>query len=354
MIEHSKYHNIDSNNIQDVVKNIKNGVYKFYQFYNVEIDPDEHAYMDFMEAYESSSIKKVLNKTYYDIETYVNEDGDFTDPEEVDRPVNSIALYNNIKNICHIVCYVTDCDMTDPVEIERLSRIMFEETIKSNSTYDIPGIELVYHIEKDEKTLIQTFFRLIRELNTLALIGFNSNTFDDPFMINRTSKLFGEARMNDIVSEFGIVEKKGNSSYEIPDFLLVDILKLYKPVGSGGGGLGKSLPDFKLNTVAFKELKITKLDLPGGFRHNYLHNIVGYLTYNIFDTLLTFKLDDKLLFMESMYDLSVYNNATMGATINGRSILYRYRNDLMYNSQNKITRAKKFSSEVLFEVEIET
>lgn len=349
MITHLTPNPINMDNIQEITTHLKKNTYKFHQFYNLEIEADEYSFIDYMLNYKDSTRAKVLNKTYYDIETYVDEDGSFTDPDKVDRPINSIALYNNISNTAYVLAFVTDCDMTDPVEIESGIRKLFAEKVEENETYDVKDITLDIRIFPDEKTMLLDFFSIVRSQNTLALIGFNSSIFDDPYIFNRTAKLFGQDEMKNIVSEFGILEKFGNSSFELPDFLLVDLLKLYKPVGSGGGGLGKSLPDFKLNTVAHKELGITKLDLEGGFRYNYLHNIVGYLTYNIFDTILTYKLDEKLMFMELMFDLSKYNNATMGATINGRSILYLYRNDLMYCSQNKIIRSKKFSREVLFE-----
>lgn len=349
MITNLTPHPINMDNIQEITTHIKKNNYKFYQFYNLEIEADEYNFIEYMLKYKDSTRSKILNKTYYDIETYVNEDGDFTDPEKADRPINSIALYNNISNTAYVLAFVTDCDITDPVEIEAGVRALFAEKIAENETYNIKGITLDIRILPDEKTLLKQFFEIVKSQNTLALIGFNSNTFDDPYIFNRASNLFGKEEMQWLASEFGIVDKYGNSSFELPDYLLVDLLKLYKPVGSGGGGLGKSLPDFKLNTVADKELGITKLDLPGGFRWNYLHNIIGYVTYNIFDTLLTYKLDEKLMFMELMFDLSKYNNATMGATINGRSILYLYRNDLMYCSQNKLIRSKKFSKEVLFE-----
>ncbi len=342
---------INLENIQDITTNLKKNHYKFHQFYNLEIEADEYNYIDFMLKYKDNTKAKVLNKTYYDIETYVNENGDFTDPTKADRPVNSIALYNNVKNTAYLIAFVTDCNITDPVEIETGIRKMFDDKVLENETYNIPDITLDIRIVPNEEALIKLFFKLVQEQNTLALIGFNSNTFDDPYMFNRARVLFGEEATKNIVSEFGMVDQYGQQ-FEIPDYLLVDLLKLYKPVGSGGGGLGKSLPDFKLNTVAKKELGITKLDLPGGFRWNYLNDIIGYLTYNIFDTLLTFKLDQKLMFMELMFDLSKYNNATMGATINGRSLIYLYRNDLMYSSQNKLIRAKKFSREVLYEPHI--
>lgn len=349
--------NITSNpitidNITDIVNHLKKNNYKFHQFYNLEIEADEFSFIEYMLNYKDSDRSKVLNKTYYDIETFVPETGEFTDPEKVEYPINAIALYNNVNNTCYVLSFVTECNITDPLEIEQGVLKLYQEKVQENETYAIQDLKIEIIICSDEKELLLNFFKIVRDLNTLALVGFNSSTFDDPYIFNRTSKLFGEEEMKNIVSEFGIVDKYGASTFELPDYLLVDLLKLYKPVGSGGGGLGKSLPDFKLKTVAYKELKITKLDLPGGFRENYLNNIVGYLTYNIFDTLLTFKLDERLMFMELMFDLSKYNNSTMGATISGRSLIYLYRNDLMYSSQNKLIRVKKFSREVLFEPSI--
>ncbi len=344
---------INFQNIDDIVTNLKKGNYKYYQFYNLEIEADEYNFIQYMLKYNDSKKAKVLNKTYYDIETYVNEKGEFTDPIEVDRPVNSIALYNNIKNTVYVISFVTDCNITDADIIEKGVRELYDTKVKENQTYEVKDIILDIRIVEDEKKLITTFWSLMKEQNTLILAGYNSSIFDDIFMFNRTIKLFGLEQAKNIISEFGQIDQY-NTQFEIPDYLLVDILKLYKPVGQGGGGLGKSLPDFKLNTVAKKVLGITKLDLDKGFREAYLTDIIGYLTYNMFDTILTYKIDMTLQFMELMFDLSKYNNTTMGTTIAGRSVLYQYRDDLIYTKQKKIIRSKKFAREVLYESKIVT
>jgi len=133
MIQHNSLNPINVDNIQEIVKHLKDNNYKFYQFYNIEIEADEYSFIQYMLKYKDSPRSKVLNKTYYDIETFVNEDGDFTDPEKVDRPVNSIALYNNISNTAYVIAYVTEC----------------------NITYNIPDITLDIRILSDEKELIK-------------------------------------------------------------------------------------------------------------------------------------------------------------------------------------------------------
>jgi len=341
-----------SEEFNQLLQQIKEGDIKFHKFYNTEFSANEFAFMKYMTNYNDSKRSKILNKTYYDIETYVDENGNFTDPIEVDRPVNSIALYNNIKNEAYIICYITDCVLQDKDQIKKGVLKEYNDACKKKSEYIIEGMKINIFIEENEKELLSTFFSLMKSMNTLMLIGFNSSMFDDPYLLNRSSKLFGDDVRNDMVSDFGTVKKYSESAYEIPDYKLVDLLKLYKPVGQGGGGLGKSLPDYKLNTICKKELKLSKLDLDLGFREAYLQNIVLYLAYNLLDTLLTFKLDQKLQFLESNFDLAKYNNATVGATLTGRSFLYSYRNDLMYYKNNKLVRANKFSKEVLYEPKI--
>jgi DNA polymerase elongation subunit (family B) len=346
---------LNDESVHQFNKLLKNGAIKFHQVYNLDIEPSEHHFIDFTLRYKESTITKQLNKTYYDIETFVPESGDFTDPIKVDYPINAVALYNNIANTVYCLTYLDDLVDTHGLsndEIIAEVKKQYEELCEKDNVYYVDDIKVEVIILQNEMDLIEKMFQLFRDFNTLTLIGYNSSIFDDPYIFNRASKLFGEDRMKDIASEFKTVEKFGQSSYELPDYVLVDILKLYKPVGQGGGGLGKALPNYKLNTVAKKVLGITKLDLDTGFRETYLKNIVGYLSYNIIDTILTFKLDQKLQFLELQFSLSKYNDSSMGATMSGRSILYSYRNDTMYSSQDKLIRAKRFNREILYEPDL--
>ena len=337
---------------ENMIKQIKNNQLKFYQFYNFDFDTKEFPFIDFMMRKKGSETAKLLNKTYYDIETYVPESGEFTDPHEHKYPINAIALYNNITNISYIIAYVTDCDIQDPDIIEKGINDIYNEKCEENPIYIVDGMKIELFIVPDEKALLKKHFELVREISTLCLIGYNSQNFDDIYTILRLEELFGTQEAHNIISEFGTIKNRNDMFFEIPDYQLFDLLFNYKPVPEGGGGLGSSLPNYMLSTVATKELGITKLELEGGFRHNYLHNIILYLAYNMFDVILTFKIDDKLGFLESMYELAKYNDSTMGATISGRSVMYLYRNDLHFNRLNKLVRAKKFSSEMLYEPKI--
>ena len=344
---------LSGDNLYSFLDALKKDKIKYFQFYNTEFESSEYSFIKYMTTFKDNPKPKKLNKTYYDIETFVNENGDFTDPHKVIEEINAIAFYNNIANTVYGVAYVhPDCKIESYDQVIRDVKKIIDEKVKENPIYEVEGLTIEVLLFNNEKDMLKKFFELLHSFNTLTLCGYNNRIFDDPYLFNRMSVLFGEDNMKNIVSEFGEIEKFGQGSFELPDFILVDILELYKPVGQGGGGLGKSLSSYKLNYVAKKELSITKLDLEGGFRENYLNNLPGYIAYNIFDTILTFKLDNKLQFLELNFDLGQYNRSPMGPVLQGRSFLYMYRNDITYVSQNKLVRNKKFSSDVVYEPNI--
>jgi len=340
--------------LKNLINNIKQDNLKFYQFYNTEISPNELAFFKYRSKYQylddKNWDKKVLNKTFYDIET-------FFDPKKAPDPIatpfgiNSIAFYNNIKNTCYIYFlrdkdhskyYQNEKDMEDGIQE------LYQSLIKDNPTYNIENIKIKVSLFNNEKELLKNYFEKINSLGTLFLIGFNSSRFDDPYTINRLIQLYGESKAFSIISDFSI-KKYGQMIYELGDRIHVDILKLYMPVDSGGSGMGKSLPNYKLNTIAEVELKINKLDLEGDFNEIYKNNPIRFATYNMLDTILTVKLDQKLQFIEQLYSLAKYNKASVRATIMGRSFIFNYRNTGHYLvDENLLIRNNKFNKEIYY------
>lgn len=340
---------LDKNQVFGLMGALKNNDLKFHQFYNLELALDEFAFQQFMMDFkEGDAVKKRLNKTYYDIEVRYDP-AIFPDAEKADYMINSIAIYNNIENRAKIFTVPNGCNIEDKDTLETGVNELYNKLAIENPAYNIQNIKIEVETFSTELELLKAFFIELRRLDTLFLIGFNSSTFDDPYVVNRGLNLMGDG-IYEYISEFGEIEKFGTRSYEWPDYLKMDLLKLYRPVDQGGSGLGKSLPNYKLNTVAKKELGITKLDLDD-MNYEYENNIIYFLTYNLFDTLLTFKLDEKLEFLELMWMLAKYNDSPLGAAVGGRSIMYLYRNNLIYTKQGIITRAKKFNREIYYPLE---
>ena len=340
---------LDKDGINRLTGAVSRGELEFYQFYNFEFGPDEYNYQQYMTQFtEGDPSQKILNKSYYDIEIdFIKEV--FPDPEKAAFPVNAIAVYNNIRNEAVIFALPGGCNIKDQDILDKGVNDLYNEICEENETYSIKDIHIKVRTFEKEINLLKAFFEYIRELNTLFLIGFNSSLFDDPYVVNRGVNLIGEDIYNDI-SEFGEVSKFGSKVYSWPDYILLDILKLYKPVDSGGSGFGKSLPNFKLDTVAEYELGIKKLDLED-MTWEYKNNIVRFLTYNLLDTLLTFKIDEKLRFLELQWTLCKLNDAPISSAINGRSIMYKIRNNLIYTRRNQIIRSKLFNREIMYPLE---
>jgi DNA polymerase elongation subunit (family B) len=349
---------LNKENFQTISNAIKYNDLKFFQFYNIDFSVDEFAFQDYMLKFNETAdaTVKILNKTYYDIEIYYNPE-EFPDPEKAKYMVNSIALYNNITNKAIIFCvpFYTDmdtgkkekCNIVDQNILNQEVNKIYKDLVDTNVTYKIDDLNIEVKVFNQEKDMLINFFKELNSLNSLFLIGFNSSLFDDPYIINRLKNLVGDSYKK-YISLFGEVEQFGDRTFEWPDIINTDLLVMYKPVDSGGQGLGKSLPSYKLDTVADVELGIKKLDLDD-LNQNYKYNLANFLTYNLLDTLLTFKLDQKLQFLELQWMLCKYNMAPMSSS-RGRSLMYRYRNNLIYSKKNKLIRYRIFNREIFFPI----
>ena len=338
---------------EDIINKLKNKIIAPYQFYGTQLSASDSNWIRIKEDFTfAKSQGKKLNKTYYDIETYVKPDHTLTPFTATYSyyPVNASAFYNNIKNIAVIPYLRHENHMYTDEELTLLVNKGYQEICEKNSNYIVDDISITVKGFDTELELLCFFFESMKNLNHLLLMGFNSGNFDDPYIIKRLKKL-NEANWENIISEFGQVKSFGELSFEFPDYNLVDLLIMYKPVDSGGNGFGKSLPDYTLNTIAETVLGIKKLDLDEDFIYSYENNIVNYLLYNLLDVLLTFKLDEKLKFIERVFALAEINNAPLGATIRGRSLMFSARNNSQFAKEGKILRDGKFSSEVIFKID---
>ena len=331
-----------------ICEQLKNNKLNFYQFYNVDITSEENSLIQFKQKFKENKEPKILNKTYYDIEV-INNLNEFPDPKKLKFPINSIATYNNILNETVIFVVMESSNIMDVSELEELIKKEYNELIKTNNVYEVLHMKIKVLNFSTEADMLEAFFSYMKDCRTLQLTGFNSSTFDDPYTFGRMYKLFDQNVANDIITDFGEV-RNYSGSYSIIDYTNVDLLYLYKPIDAQGAGYGKSLPDYKLNTIAKKELKITKLELEGNFWDSFHNNIVNFLTYNMLDTILTFKLDDKLKFTELIFELGKHNESTFSKSVMGRSLMFKDRNNHLYTTKGKLIRTRKFSDEINYPI----
>ena len=339
---------------ESIISKLRNKAIMPYQCYNTHLSGSDSNWIRVREDFKyNKSQGKTLNKTYYDIETYVRVDNTLTPftAQYAYYPVNACAYYNNIKNtaIIPFLRHPNHSIYTD-AQLTELVNVGYQEICKNEPGYLVEDMHLEVKGFNTELELLTFVFNSYKELNHHILMGFNSQNFDDPYIIKRLKKL-NEGQWENLISEFGQVKSFGELSFEFPDYNLVDLLVMYKPVDVGGDGFGKSLPDYTLNTICKNVLELTKLDLDEDFIHSYENNIVNYLLYNLLDVLLVFKLDTKLKFIEQVFALAEINSAPLGATIRGRSLMFSARNNIHFTKEGRILRHGKFSSEVVFKID---
>jgi DNA polymerase elongation subunit (family B) len=131
--------------------------------------------------------------------------------------------------------------------------------------------------------------------------GWNTETFDTPYLINRIIRVLGDTEAKRL-SPFGILNdkilhvfNKEVSSYEICGVVELDYLALYKKFTYG------SQESYSLEHISGEELDTGKLKLGCSFREAYSttqERWNRFVSYNIIDCVRVKQLDDKLQFVQ--------------------------------------------------------
>ena len=152
-------------------------------------------------------------------------------------------------------------------------------------------------------------------MDPAILSSFNGDSFDYPYMYQYLlTNLKDPQQVANIMSRFGELkvekthDRAGNEVNWIRfiEFELMDMLYLYKDRSDGGLGLGKKLGSYKLQNIASSELGITKYEYAAEGYPNldtfYLKDPLNFFLYNLWDTALIVKLDNKMG-MISLYNM---------------------------------------------------
>lgn len=201
-----------------------------------------------------------LNALSFDIETYSTGE---KYPDSKNDPIISIAFYG--RNFSKVITW-------------------------KGISHNINAI-----IVKNEQELISEFIKTIKEQKPDCIVGYFSDGFDFPYILDR-SKLYG------INLDIGLdnsqlkVSKRGMTSMHITGIPHIDVLKFIKNIM--GGSL--QLDSYSLNEVASALLNEKKLD----FNINNIariwdantDEIESILNYNLKDAELTYKLFNVISF----------------------------------------------------------
>jgi DNA polymerase elongation subunit (family B) len=204
--------------------------------------------------------KDNLNIMYFDIEIDTGDNKEFPQPKEANYPINMISVIYH-KNT---ICYVID-NKTEPIK-------------------DISGVEL--KIFKTEKELMLSFIKDFKNNDPDFLCGWNSISFDMEYIFNRLPKLNIKQSSMSKTGEF--YNDGVRYICKLGGCVVLDQLFLYKSFTF------TKKENYKLGSISLEELGVTKIELPVPMNEMYWKKLNLMIEYNIRDTELLEKLEDKL------------------------------------------------------------
>jgi DNA polymerase elongation subunit (family B) len=204
-----------------------------------------------------------------DIETIVPETG-FPSPKTVDGEIVLITLQNIRSGTCFTF---------------------------GSKPYS--GSDTRYMHAKDEYNLLKFFIEFWKRADIDIITGWNIETFDMPYIINRINRILGEGEANalspwnKVSVDTMTVRGKEEIKVDILGVSILDYLALYKKFTY------TKQESYSLKFIAQEELGHTKVELPGtSFNDNIDNHWDVFVQYNVIDTKLVTEMDNKLKLLE--------------------------------------------------------
>ena len=168
---------------------------------------------------------------------------------------------------------------------------------------------------RTEKELLNKTLEIFEDLDVIS--GWNSEFFDVPYIIQRIKIVLGKHHLKRMcfegcqepvekeVEHFGSPE----ITYELSGRIHLDYLNLFKKFTFGGR------ESYSLAAIADEELKIPKLHYEGSLANLYSANFVTFIRYNIRDTEILHKLDEKFKFIQLTNTMAHENTVPLPAIL---------------------------------------
>jgi len=236
-----------------------------------------------------------LNIAFFDIETDFDPERGFADPSDPFMPITSIAVY--LQWMETMVCLAVPP-----------KTLTMEEAKKT-----LEGIDNVMLFD-DEGKMIDTFLTLIEDADILS--GWNSEGYDIPYTVNRTSRVLSK----DDTRRFCLwvqlprkreYEKYGKSAetYDLVGRVHLDSLELYRKYTY------EERHTYRLDAIGEIEVGENKVPYEGTLDQLYNNDFRKFIEYNIQDTALLDKLDKKLRFIDLSNELAHANTVLLQTTM---------------------------------------
>jgi DNA polymerase elongation subunit (family B) len=232
-----------------------------------------------LENYYTKDIQELtsfpLRTFYYDIEVVADE---FPDPKDAKFPLTSITVYDNFTKKYYVW------------GVKPYDGYSCKDHLK-----DIEPEEIRYSYCPTEKELLSQFLKFWKKNSPDLIVGYNSYSFDLPYIVHRIEKVFGEgesAKLSPIGNIYGH-EKENKfaqtyTEYTIAGVSHLDYLVLYKTFTPG------ERESDSLGFVCKEELGVGKLDYGDTSLKDLSESDWNrFINYNIWDVKIMVLLEEK-------------------------------------------------------------
>lgn len=171
---------------------------------------------------------------------------------------------------------------------------------------EIGGLEVVYQEFTTEQDLLRAFLNFWSERQFDGWTGWNIETFDSPYLVERMNQVLGESETSRL-SPWGIIkkriirDKKGDiTSYQFVGCPMLDYMQIYKK------HTYTTRERYSLDWIAYCELGEKKMDYSESksLFDLYFNDYCKHTRYGIKDVKLVWRLEQKLRLLQLMFVLA--------------------------------------------------
>jgi len=230
-----------------------------------DVNPETRTLIDtYTDSEEMSNGHKVM---IIDIEVEVIRG--FPNPRKAPNKITSIAIHDSVTD--EYFCFVLD------------EKLILDGDFGKNVT--VESFQTEYE-------LLHRFFAKYLEIRPTIITGWNIDGFDIPYLYNRARQILGDEIANCLSPIGKIYYNTYRNRYMIAGVSCLDYLMLYKNFTFS------SKPSYRLDEIGKDEVGTAKLSYEGTLNDLYENDLKKFVEYNIQDTRIVKKLDDKLGFID--------------------------------------------------------
>ena len=209
-----------------------------------------------------------LNIYYIDIEVDPGDSKGQSNSEDADFPINLVTVRYHGKTTTYVLDNGSKINKINDVDLK---------------------------IFKTEKNLLSSLILDLENFDPDIITGWNVIGFDLCYIYNRLPKVgLDQTRLSPFKDVY--ISKEADYA-NTPGYIVVDMMKIYKEFQL------KARENYKLGTIVQAEKVGEKIQFEGTFADFYRTDINKFIEYNIRDTLLLEKLEDKIKFLKLLNEL---------------------------------------------------